>query len=288
MSKRTYIVGAIVILLIISQLILVRLVYAHKLSPNFSYHISKIYSLKAGTVSQNDVDLKIDLDHFFEHYLSLQHYVAQLEQTEIDLDTVAWERSVRDAWVDYFSKNYELVVTEEELAEYMQDVILQEAGDDFSKFSEETYGLSVKKFKSLILKPYLTEAKIYQYLLENYNDQEGIRLAQSAYEALENGEDFIEVAKQFSTDASYAENSIWLAESDLVDFYTQIKTLNPGEFGKIIIIPGAYVIWQLDSIVADDVTGENAWQVRSIIIQAKSFEEFFAEYLDAADINRKY
>ena len=113
-------------------------------------------------------------------------------------------------------------------------------------------------------------------------------MAQSAYEALENGEDFIEVAKQFSTDASYAENSIWLAESDLVDFYTQIKTLNPGEFGKIIIIPGAYVIWQLDSIVADDVTGENAWQVRSIIIQAKSFEEFFAEYLDAADINRKY
>ena len=65
MSKRTYIVGAIVILLIISQLILVRLVYAHKLSPNFSYHISKIYSLKAGTVSQNDVDLKIIL---FNHY----------------------------------------------------------------------------------------------------------------------------------------------------------------------------------------------------------------------------
>ncbi|MBT4349443.1 hypothetical protein HOD19_01535 [bacterium] len=291
MRKRTYVISFIIILLIVSQLALVRLIYAHKLNPDVAYNVSKIYSLKAGTVTNGETKLKIDLSHLLTHQLSLQHYIDKVGQNESEVPSVidlAWERSVKDAWIDSLADKYELITSEEDTEEYLQEIILAGEDKDFATFSQENYGLSEDRFKELIVSPYLAEAQVYQYILENYNDQVGITQAQDAYEELEAGQDFFEVAQKFATDASYAENSIWLAENDLVDVYAPIKDLEVGQFGKIVIIPGAYVIWYLESIIEDEETKQNVWQAKSIVVQAKSFEAFFKDFLNLAKVERKY
>jgi len=291
MRKRTYIISFVIILFIISQLVLVHLIYVHKLNPNLAYNISKIYSLKAGIVSNGETKLKIDLSHLLTHQLSLQHYIDKVGQDESKTPNVvdlAWERSVKDAWISSLVDKYELIISDDAIEKYLQEIVLSGEDEDFATFSQENYGLSENKFKELIVGPYLAEVQVYQHILENYNDQVGIAQAQNAYEALETGQDFVEVAEQFATDPSYAENSIWLSEKDLVDVYAPIKDLEIGQFGKVVIVPGAYVIWYLESIVEDEETQQNTWQAKSIVIQAKSFEDFFEDFLNKAKVERKY
>jgi hypothetical protein len=266
----------------------VRLVYAHKLPVNFSYYISKIYNLKAGTVSDQTSAYNISLATYLDHYRSLEHYLADNEDN-VDISELAWQRAVKDHWTETLSNNYDLAVTEQEIEEYLEDAVMMDQDpESFAQFSQETYGLSINKFKELIIRPYLVEIRVYQYLLDNYNDKEGIERAQDAYKALEAGRDFVDVAKEFATDATYAENSVWLSDEDLVDFYEPIKELGEGEFSKIVIMPGAYLLWQVDSIVQDLESGTTAREARSIFIQAKGLDQFFQEYLDLADINKTY
>ena len=291
MRKRTYIISFVIILFIISQLVLVHLIYVHKLNPNLAYNISKIYSLKAGIVSNGETKLKIDLSHLLTHQLSLQHYIDKVGQDESKTPNVvdlAWERSVKDAWISSLVDKYELIISDDAIEKYLQEIVLSGEDEDFATFSQENYGLSENKFKELIVGPYLAEVQVYQHILEKYNDQVGIAQAQNAYEALETGQDFVEVAEQFATDPSYAENSIWLSEKDLVDVYAPIKDLEIGQFGKVVIVPGAYVIWYLESIIEDEETQQNTWQAKSIVIQAKSFEDFFEDFLNKAKVERKY
>ena len=281
----------IIILAVISQWLAIRLVYAHKLAINFSYYISKVYNLKAGTISDQARTSNISLAKYLDHYRSLKYYVDNLDNNEVDVDIeeLAWQRTIKDNWAETLSNTHELLVTDQEINEYLEDVVMMDQDQEsFAEFSQETYGLSINKFKELIIRPYLIEIKIYQYLLDNYNDQEGMQRAQDAYEALEAGEDFMEVAKEFATDITYAENSVWLADEDLIDFYEPLKELDEGEFSKILIIPGAYLIWQVDSAVQDLESGSSVREARAIFIQAKSLDQFFQEYLSLARINKIY
>jgi len=121
MRKRTYIISFVIILFIISQLVLVHLIYVHKLNPNLAYNISKIYSLKAGIVSNGETKLKIDLSHLLTHQLSLQHYIDKVGQDESKTPNVvdlAWERSVKDAWISSLVDKYELIISDDAIEKY--------------------------------------------------------------------------------------------------------------------------------------------------------------------------
>ena len=70
-----------------------------------------------------------------------------------------------------------------------------------------------------------------------------------------------------------------------LDFYEPIKELSEGEFSKIVMIPGGYIIWYLESIIEGE---GNVREVKQIFIEAKTIEDFFRDYLAGVNINKIY
>lgn len=281
----------LVLVFLVLQFVGVKLLYAHKLPTSFGHFLAKIYHLSAGEIKDQDNSYDVSLTRFLDHQKSLNYYVQKNPENsfqDADLVDVAWQRAIKDAWLEHMAEKFEIKVDNKEVEEYLKSsTVIDQEKQSFSDFSKETYGISLDKFKEIIIRPFLLEAKVYQRMLEEYNDPEGMKKAQEAYAALESGRDFVEVAKEFSVDLTYIESGIWLRESELVDFYQPIKDLEIGKFSQIVITPGAYVIWKLESIV-DGEAGEKIWQAKPLFVEARSLEDFFQQYIQIAKITKKY
>ena len=281
MDKRVRIGVIIVIFLIISQYLFVRLIYAHKLENNLGIFFSQVYNLKAGNIDDGGRKLTISLTDYLKYKDSLKKYLERNEE-EVDIEEIVWERVLKNVWLNKIAEDNNILVTSEEFNEYLNNL---KDLEEIKKMTKESFGISFTKYKELVIKPFILESKVYNYLLDNYNDMENITQAQKAYEALEAGQDFLEVAKEYSTDLVFAENSMYIPEEDLKDFYEPIKDLKEGEFSKIVMIPGGYIIWYLENIIRDE---EDVREVKQIFIQAKTINEFFADYLKRVNINKIY
>ena len=285
MSDKSKIIVIIILLLIVSQWALVKLVYAKRLDNGFSYWLAKTYHLSVAKVEDSKRVYKIALADYLDHrdFLDKNFSQESLDSSESDLNELAWQRTLKDYWLKHFAADHKLEATDSEIDEYMASMVGVDLS--FAEFTQKNYNLSLEKFKNLFIVPYILENKVYTYLLNNYNDSEGIRQAQNAYEALEAGRDFAAVAQEFSTDDSYTDSSVWLKQEDLVDYYEPIADLQPGEFSRIVMIPGGYIIWQVQAITSDE--SGKAWQVGSLFIKALSLEDFFQDYVKRAKINKK-
>lgn len=288
MNKRLKILLAILGVLVVLVWASTKLVYAHKLPFGTSLFLSKIYHLKAGEVVGKDKTDSLYLSDYLRSYQSLEKYLANFpDQPDVDLNDLAWQGVVRENWVKNLAENFDLNVSDQELEDYISTTFDVNELDKLSDFAKENYNLSLDDFKNTIVKAYILEMKVYQRLLENYNDQEGIAKAQDAYGELESGEKFDLVAEKYSAVPVSAENTVWVKETDLVGIYEPILDLQKGEFSKIVIIPEAYVIWQVSDLIVDE-NSEKAWQVKSIIINAKTMDQFFDQYFTIAKINKFY
>lgn len=291
-------VGILLIIIVLSQWVLVRLAYAHKLSPNLTLSIARFYNLKAGAIKTGDGQLNVYLTDYLENKSLLDKYIAKnssqdqnSEQFDTglnnlkpeEIDKLVWDKLVKEAWLSKIAKEKEIAVTEAEIKEHLDNI----GGADYIKdITSKEYNLSFDRYQALIIKPYILEAKVYQGLLENYNDEASAQKAQTAYAALESGRDFVEVGREFSDNQTYLENSLWLTEDQLVDFYAPIKDLEIGEFSKIVKVPVGYVIWKLKSITAED--NQTAREINEIFIATKSLDNFLQDYLKDAKIKRLY
>ncbi len=285
MSNSKKIIIITLILLAALQLAAVKLARAGSLPYNLSYFIAKIYSLKAGEIEDHKRSYEVKLADYLHHQNFLQQNIDKqgFSQADLDLKELAWQRTVKDNWLKYFAEDYNLTATDEEINEYMISLLGED--QDFNKFAKEEYDLSWEEFKKYFIIPAILEAKAHIYLVENFNDFNGINLAQAAYDDLVKGEDFDAVAIKYMPEGNYTGESLWLNQEDLVDFYEPIKELKTNEFSRIVMTPNGYVIWKLLSIAQDE--GGQAYQVKSLFIPAKSMEEFFQDYLKAIKINKK-
>lgn len=288
MKKKLIILGIILAFLALSSWGITRLIYTHKLPLGVAAVLSRIYNIKAGEVIEADVTYDIYLADYLRHYRSLESFGKNVPEFDVkNIPELAWQGVVKDLWVKNLSKNFEISVEDEELDKYLQANFSKDDLKSLEDFAKETYHLSLDKFKDKVVRADLLELKVYQRLLENYNDKEGITKAQEAYAELEAGEDFLSVAQKYSPTPETAETSIWLKEAELVDFYEPIKDLQVGEFSKIVIIPQAYLIWRLDNIVTDE-NNEKGWEVRSLLIGAKTMDDFFKQYFTITRFNKFY
>lgn len=295
MNKKIKWLIIVIIVLLVAQLVVIRLVYSHNINGAPALSISKIYSLKAGTVKQGDDKLNIYLADYLENKNLVNVFISkQIDQagdevmadyqkpTDEEISSVVWDKVIKDAWLNNIAKKYSLLVTKEEIEDYLNNI---DDLDYLKENAEKDFNLSFDDYQKLVIEPFILEAKVYEYLLTNYNDMEGVQRAQIAYEELEAGGNFLEVANKYSDDLIYVENSLWLNEEDLVDFYEPIKALELNQFTEIVIVPGAYIIWYLESITNDEGPIR---EVKGIILQAKTVDEFVADYLSNAEVKKRY
>jgi len=300
--KRNIILAIVIILLVIlSQWAAVKLVYAHKITGNTAVMISSLYNLKMGSIEKDGEELNIYLKDYFNNKDFVSRFIAkQYEQAKTEgqenlfeesklndeqVDEVVWQKIVKDAWLNNVAETNEITITEDELNEYINLV----GGVDYIKeITEKDYGLQLDDYVDLIIRPRVLEEKVYSFLLDNYQDVRAVERVQEVYTLLEaeDGSNWQEVGEAFSDDMTYVNNSLWLQEEDLVDFYEVIKYLEVGQHSKIVKVPTGYIIWKLESLSNDENT--KAYEVRSIFIAAKTLNDFLDDYLSETQIKKIY
>jgi len=297
MKKRIIWVLAIIIVIALTQVGLVKLVYAHKLSDNISNIVALVYNLKAGELKNDAGGFKVYLKDYFEHKFFVEKFIdKQLagaisgqplitqEPTPEELKELVWLKILKDAWLEKIAQDNDISVMEEDLKAYFESY----GGEELLKQDISEYGISYEQYKRLVVDYYILEAKIQQYFLATYADKISAQKAQEAYALLEaeNGENFDEVVKNYSDDKRYSENSIFLTESELVGYYAPIRDLQEGDFSKIVTVPGAYAIWKLNSILED--ADAKVWEIRGVFISTQTMDEFLNEYLAASKVEKLY
>ncbi|PWB38987.1 MAG: hypothetical protein C3F02_01095 [Parcubacteria group bacterium] len=296
-QKKYVVIFVIIVVVVFSQVALVQLVYAHKISGAWANSIARVYRLKAGTIVKGQDRLYIYMSDYLENknlavkFISAGYAKAQSSgdttytmPTDEQISQMVWDKLLKDAWLGKLSRDNNIKITPEDMTAYLADVVDEES---LKKEAQDDYDLSYDDYKKLVIKPFILEAKVYDYLLGTFQDSAGAKKAQEAYSALEGGQKFADVAKQYSEDQASAEKSVWLAESDLVNFYEPIKKLTPGKFSEIVIAPGAYIIWYLESLVTEK-DKPATYEVKGIFIKAKAVEEFLQDYLEGAQVTRIY
>ena len=285
MKKKILIIGGIVILLAASQWLAVKLIYAHKLNGSPATLISKIYNLEAGYIEDvvNNEKIGIKLVDYFNNKKFVVNFLEKDETlgfTDEEVDSIIWERLVKDAWLNRVANTNSLTVSDEELEEYLQAIPDLE---ELIRATEEDFKIPFAKYKNMVIKPIILETKVYSLLLSNFADAEGVNKIQTAYEELESGRNFIAVAKEYSDDLTYVDNTIWVSNADNPEIYDPIKDIDVGEYSKIVQIPGAYVIWYVDS-----VTDDGAKELRGLLVTAKPLEAFLEDFKSKVNIKRTY
>ncbi len=286
MKKKIIIIIIILVAIVLSQPLAISLVRAHKIDGAPAKWIAETYRLKAATIQDGDLKIEIPLVDYLEVRTFIDDFKDEGMVDFNEQDELAWDRLLRDVWLNKLATEKDLHVSPEELEGYISFYIPDL--EEFKQGTEEDFGVSFEDYKKFVIEPTALELKIYNYLLANYNDLEGISKAQGAYEALDKGQDFNEVGKVFSDDLTLVDGSVYLKEDQLVDFYEPIKDLEVGGFSKILQIPmpPGYIIWYLAADLEQE--DEMVKEVKAIFIDALPMDEFFKAYLNTIEIEKHY
>jgi hypothetical protein len=286
MNKKIIIGTIIIVIIILSQWLGVKMIYTGKLDGNVAHFMAKVYHLKAGTIKKGDDKLVLFMSDFIDNRKFVASFLSNnggenINQTE--LDNIVWDKMIKEVWLNYMADFFNVNISDQEVDDSLSQL---DDLDTFKNMAEEEFGIDFEEYKRFVAKPSILEAKVYETLIDNYNDREGIQTAQSAYDSLVKGDDFIKVAKNYASDMTFIDNSIWLTEEELIGMYEPIKTLIVGGFSKIVNTPGAYIIWKLESKNQEE--NKNTYEVKSIVIMAKTLQSFLDDYLSFAEIEKIY
>lgn len=293
-NKRIKIIGVVVLLIVLSQWLMIKLVYAHKLPLSSSIFFAQVYNLKAGTIEEQSGKLDIYLEDFLinkrfaDKLLKATPIIADsvkdTNSRDEELSGLVWSKLVKLAWLNKLAKENNIEVSSEDIDAYINAV----GGLDNVETMLKNQGTSIEEYKYFLIEPDILENKVYNHLITSFTDQKGVQKIQEVYTLLEaeNGQNWDEVVKQYGEDETLSDNSFWLSEEELVDIYEPIKAIEPGGFSKIVQVPNGYIIWHLDSISGDAT--EVMREVRGLFIYAQSIDDFFDAYLDSVSIKKIY
>ncbi|PLX26395.1 hypothetical protein C0580_00010 [Candidatus Parcubacteria bacterium] len=284
MKKNILIIAAVVLIIFLTQLLGVNLVKYEKITGGTGQWFAKTYGLKAATIYDGDEVIDVPM----KDYLEVRDFIANFKDPDIQgfdgQADLAWDRLLRNVWLNQLAEEKDLFVTDEEMESYINYYIPDL--EEFKQNTQEEFGVSYDDYKKFVIEPTALELKVYNYLLVNYNDIEGVSKAQGAYDALSAGQDFEEVGAIFSDDMTLVEGSVYLTEEQLVGFYEPIKELSVGEFSKIVQIPmpPGYALWYVTDELEEE--GEQLKEVKAIFVNAASVDDFFNAYLDKVEIKK--
>jgi len=285
---------SIVALLILSQLLMIRLVYGHKLSTGPSKFLAQFYNLKAGMIEDPSGNLDIYLKDFFlnKEFANklLKHSsttVDNIDKTIIaddKLSELVWSKLLKLAWLDKLARENDIVVSPDDVDYYINMV----GGQENMEKMLSQQGVSMDEYKYFFIEPDILEAKVYNHLLNGFVDQRGVQKIQEAYALLEteDGRNWDEVVAQYAEDTRLSDNSFWLSDEELTDVYEPIKYTEVGGFSKIVQAPSGYVIWHVDSQSEED--GKIMREVRGLFVYAQGIDDFLKSYLQGVNVKKLY
>jgi hypothetical protein len=288
MNNKIKIAIIIVLVLALSQWLIIKMIYAHNLPSGPSQFLASVYRLKAGTIKDGEDNINVYLKDFLTNQSFAKKLLEaspdKLDISDEELSDLVWGKLLKQTWLKKTAKENDIEIGEDD-AKYYIDAI---GGEDRLKEIISTQDVSLDEYKYFLIDPDILEAKVYDYLIANFQDEDGVLRIQEAYALLESeeGANWDEVAEEYDEDPTLSANSFWLSEEELVDVYEPIQEIEVGGFSKILQIPIGYIIWHLESIVEED--DKSMREIKGLFVYAQNVDDFFDKYLENVDVKKIY
>lgn len=293
--RKNNILILVLVLFILSQWLMVKMVYAHKITGSAANLLASVYQLKAGSIDDNGQKLKISLTDFLDNKnfarRLLKAQAASGEQfaelnniPDQEISDLIWNKLLKQTWIHKVAKDSNISVTEDDVDYYINIL----GGVDKLQETIDDYGISVGEYKDFFIVPELFEAKVYDYLIYAFQDNKGVAKIQEAYAFLEfeNGTNWQEAVDKYGEDSRLSDNTFWLSEKEMINAYEAVSEVEVGGFSKIVQVPGGYVIWHVHS--ESDKDGQKLKELSGLFVNAQSMDDFFMSYLNNVEVKRKY
>jgi len=235
----------------------------------------------------DDVDT---LKRFFENQVA-EGMSADSVPTEQEMRENAFNKLVYGEVLRQEAAAHGITVTDEDVeAEYVQ--LVEQAGGESEVEAELEllYGWGPETFKEKVLVPYIMQNKLADALKQDESfGKASLEEAQGLLDRIKAGEDFSELAKQYSQDpgsAAAGGDLGWFGRGVMVqEFEDAAFALKPGEMSELVETQFGHHIILVDEI--EEADGEvTQVKARHILIAGGDVEEYLQGKQDASEVEK--
>ncbi len=255
----------------------------------FVDQVVKIIPYPAASVDGSFISYKI----FFKAVkISEKFYEKQKEagfmaipgQAELEKDIME-DRLIENELVKKISKKYNISVSQSEIEEKIDEIIKRQGSrEEVEKFLAEYYGINLEEYKKYFTKPNLLYDKTSEAVIDDESlNAEPKKKIQEALSKLRDGDEFEEVAKQYSEDEMAEENASlenFLRGELPQDIEDQLFSMQEGEFTDILTLADRFVIFKLEK--KDEEKG--VLTLKRIIVNITTLDDLIKEAIEKAQI----
>ncbi len=288
--------AGILVVLVLGAGILALGVYKFGWSGGSTTSLLRVFPYPAATVNGKAIayadflDDTATLRHFYEAQTATSAEPFPVPSEEEIKENVL-QRLIMNELLDQAAERYGITVTEEEIEAEFQNLAAASGGVAVVEEDLSTvYGWGPAQFKQKVLRPFLQQTKLDEALrLDMELNGEAEAVATAVAERAQSGEDFAELAKEFSADPStgplggelgWFERGVMVPEFEVAAF-----ALEPGSVSGVVQSPFGYHVILVHEREMD---GEEVARVRAahILLGFIGSEEYLGRQLETASIKR--
>jgi foldase protein PrsA len=218
------------------------------------------------------------------------------EVSESQLKADVLDKLIEQKLLEKIAKIYKVKVTAEDIDQEYQAIVSQYEsqvtnGETFENYIKELFNWSVPEFKQRLLSQNVLAEKLTTELATNEKLwQEAEKKAQTVLAKVKNGENFEQLAQQFSEDTYSSVNGgalDWFGRGEMVtEFEDAAFALSPGEISDLVKTQFGYHIIKVEDKIAADPSQQIVESVsaKHILIRPKSLDSLMKEASDSAKV----
>jgi hypothetical protein len=282
--KRTLSIGIIVVVAILG--LLASQVYVRPVADPLVRVMASIFPFPALSVDGRTVML----NEFLQEYDALSSYFEDANKPAPPLEEL--EIAIADTLVNkiaiaQLAKQYRVILDEERVEQYYQDVIAQDGEETFAQNLEESFGWSTQEFKERIVESIVLALQMTDTILADGQTQQARRdLIDAAYARVQAGEDFASIAKDVHAGFEGIESDLGYVKVSQIPetWVNQVTRLSEGQTTGIIELPEGYAVFKLEETIA--AGDDTQVHLLSITVPKVTLEESVEAYLSTVEVKR--
>jgi parvulin-like peptidyl-prolyl isomerase len=238
----------------------------------------------------------VRLDKWEQDYISVKQASekqgSQVVDSQIREDVL--NNLIYNKFLEQLADDYDIEITDEDIQNELDAIAAQlNEGEELDQEVEKIFGWDMETFIANMIEPMVLRSKLANELPQNQNLLAGAeKQAQDLLDRINAGEDFAELAKEYSDDIASGLNGgdLGLVKRGIMvkPFEDAAFSLEVGQVSNLVQTVYGYHILRVDEKVPADEEAGTPEQVavRHILIAPKSFDQLLQEHIDQAKVWR--
>jgi foldase protein PrsA len=283
------VVAALVVIVVVGLVVFGLGIYKFNWRNDFTKSFAKTFGYPIAMVNFQGLGFTDYLDDlgtlkFFYDAQEQQNPGSVTKPTDDYLEKSVLSRMIREKFLANKAKEYKITVSADEIETEYNNIVSQ-AGD--AATVEQTllslYKWTPAQFKNKVLQPYLIRTKVQEYISQDDTiNAEAKARAEEVLTKLQGGENFEDLAKQYSEDvtASSGGDLGFFGKGEMVqEFEDAAFALEPGKTSGLVKTQyGYHIIKLLEKVAASGDTPEQL-HAEHILIKIKDIDDWINQEL---------